>query len=203
MSKRGKGHSRPIVYLGLLCLLALLLFATSSLWMAWMGRFLVVEDAPAPADIIVQLAGDWKGERMQMAAKLLREKLAPKILVSGPKALYDTWESDLAVDWAVKQGMNREWFIPLHIEADSTVEETRILASWLREHGMKRIILVTSNFHTRRAGQIWRSQASDLDVRIVAAPCAQFDPDTWWKTRQGQKTFLAEWEKTIGRLVGL
>ena len=203
MSKRRTGPRRPIAFLGALCLLALLLYATSAFLMSWMGWYLVSPDPSEPADIAVLLAGDMYGERMATAASLAKSKLVPRVLVSGPHGVYETWESDLAIEWAVKQGSPRDWFVPVHMDADSTVEEAKILIPWLREHQMKRIIVVTSNFHTRRSGAIWRSLAKDFDVRIAAAPCREFDPDQWWKTRRGRKTFALEWQKTLAWWVGL
>ena len=203
MSKRGKGPAKSIALLGALCLLAGLLYATSGSWLTWMGGYLISADAPAPADIAVLLAGDPYGERMTAAASLVESKFVPRVVVSGPHGIYDTWESDVAIDWAVKQGRPREWFVPVRIDADSTFEEARLLLPWLREHQMKRILVVTHNFHTRRAAAIWRSLAGDMDVRIVAAPCRDFSADGWWKTRRGRKTFAYEWQKTIAVWIGL
>ena len=47
--------------------------------------------------------------------------------------------------------------------------------------------IVTSNYHTRRAGNIFRSKAHDLEFHIVAAPDRDFTPDGWWKNREGRK----------------
>lgn len=197
MSKRGTGHRRPIAFLGALCLLALLLYASSSIWLPGIGWYLVSEDTPAPADMVVVLAGDRYGERLAKAISLVESKLAPRILVDGPHGSYDTWESDLAIDWAVKQGKPKDWFVPFHMEADSTVEEVTAILPWLREHKVSRILLVTSNFHTRRSGAVWRALAKDIDARVVAAPCSEYDPDQWWKTRRGRKTFLLESLKSV------
>ncbi len=203
MTKRRTGPRRTIALLGTLCLMALLLYATSSLWMSWMGWCLVSTDPAAPAGIAVLLAGDMYGERMATAASLVESKLVPRVLVSGPQGIYKTYESDLAIDWAVKQGWPRDWFVPVHMDADSTVEEAKVLIPWLREHQLKRIIVVTSNYHTRRAGAIWRSLAKDFDVRVAAAPSREFDPDQWWKTRRGRKVFVMEWQKTFAWWLGL
>ena len=168
-----------------------------------MGGFLISADAPASADIGVVLAGDFYAERLTKAMTLVESKLVPRVIVSGPKGSYGAWESDLAIDWAVKQGKPRDWFVPLKMDADSTVEEAKVILPWLREHQMKRIVVVTSNFHTRRSGAIWRSLGPDMDIQIVAAPCRDFDPDHWWRTRRGQKTFALEWLKTFAWWVGL
>ena len=63
--------------------------------------------------------------------------------------------------------------------------------------GVKKVILVTSTYHTRRSGKLLRRAAPDLDVRVVAAPDKFFQPDSWWRNREARKIFLLEWTKTV------
>ena len=72
----------------------------------------------------------------------------------------------------------------------------------LRRRGVKKYILVTTEFHTRRAGEIFRRQAPDLEVRVVA-PNDTLRWDNWWTERESRKTFLLEWTKTVTSLVGM
>jgi len=65
------------------------------------------------------------------------------------------------------------------------------------------VIVVTNNYHTGRAGRIFRSLAPDLTILVVAAPDEYFTPDRWWHDREGQKTFLHEWEKTVANELGI
>ena len=171
--------------------------------MAGLGRRLVSSHEPAAADIGVVLAGDRYGERLTTGASLVERKFVPRVIVSGPQGVYGTWESDSAIEWAVKQGNPREWFVPLRMDADSTVEEVKALLPWLSEHRMKRILVVTSNYHTRRTAAVWRFLAKDLNVRVIAAPSNEFDPDRWWNTRKGRKVFAMEWMKTLAWWAGL
>ncbi|KKR38754.1 MAG: hypothetical protein UT71_C0008G0001, partial [Parcubacteria group bacterium GW2011_GWF2_40_10] len=48
-----------------------------------MYDFLVVQDKPEKSDVILVLAGDSNGERVDQAVKLYKEGYAPKILMSG------------------------------------------------------------------------------------------------------------------------
>jgi len=203
MTKRKGGLGRSAIYLAMLVLAGVVVFATASYWMTAMGQFLIRAEAPAPADIAVVLAGDSYGERLTTAISLVEAKQVPAVLVDGPIGPYGTWESDLAIDWAVKQGKPREWFIPNRMDADSTMEEARLGIAWLRAHNMKRIAIVTSNFHTRRSGNIFRSLAPDLEFHVIESPCRDFSPGTWWKSRRSQKYFAMEWQKTIAFWLGL
>jgi hypothetical protein len=38
---------------------------------------------------------------------------------------------------------------------------------------------------------------------MVAAPDLYFTPDGWWKNREGRKTFLLEWMKTVATWFGM
>ena len=73
----------------------------------------------------------------------------------------------------------------------------------LREMGVHKVLVVTSNFHTRRAERMYHEAVPDLDITVVGAPDTYFSPEAWWKNREGQKTFLYEWMKTIASWVNL
>ena len=165
MKRKSPWFQRLILCAGSILILGLILYGTAPFWMARLGYYLIQAEAPGKADIAVLLAGDPIGERMMAAAQLVGGNLVPRVLVSGPRGSYGTWESDLAIEWAVRQGKPREWFVPLHMTADSTAEEAVILLTWLREHNIKSINVVTSNFHTRRAGQIWRKVSGEICPR--------------------------------------
>jgi uncharacterized SAM-binding protein YcdF (DUF218 family) len=165
--------------------------------LAALGNFLVKAVPPQKADIIVVLGGDSYGHRILTADKLVKEGYAPKALISGPDGMYGQYECDLAIPFAVKAGAPESDFIHFEHHAHSTTEEAQVVVKKLREMGAKRVILVTSNFHTRRAGAIFRRAAPDLDFIVVAAPDENFQSDNWWHNREASKTFVYEWMKTI------
>lgn len=165
--------------------------------MPWIGEALVKTDAPAHADMIVVLAGDGWGYRILKAAELGKQGYAPKVLVSGPDGTYDFWECDLAIDFAERKGYPRSLFIPFRNVGRSTREEASLIIPELRKLGVHRFILVTSDYHTKRAGNIYREAKGDLEMNVVAAPTRFFTPATWWIHREGQKTIFNEWTKTI------
>ncbi len=162
-----------------------------------LGCFLVKTDPPAKADIIVVLAGDGFGNRILKAAELVKDGFAPHALISGPDGSYGNYECDLAIPFAVRAGYPESYFVHLEHHARSTEEEAQAVVAKLREMGVKRVILVTSTYHTRRAGKIFHRAAPDLDIRVVAAPDRFFKPDSWWRNREARKIFLLEWTKTI------
>ncbi len=88
-------------------------------------------------------------------------------------------------------------------EARSTRAEAAALLPEIRREGIRRLLLVTSNYHTRRAGRIFREAAPDLTIVVVGAPDRNYTPQGWWRSREGQKTFVTEWEKTIAGWLGI
>lgn len=162
-----------------------------------LGRFLVKTDLPLHADIAVVLAGDYSGNRIRKAAELVKQGYAPKVLVSGPSGFYGEHESDAAIRFITRQGYPGAWFIPFPNDSHSTREEARAVAAKLRELGLVSADIVTSNYHTRRARTDYAEEAPGLEFSMIAAPDQYFTPDGWWKTREGRKTFLLEWLKTL------
>lgn len=176
-------------------LVLLVLFHTAVL--TALGTFLVKAEPPQKADLIVVLAGDGFGRRILKAGELIQQGYASQALISGPDGNYGRYECDLAIPFAVQAGDPESYFQHFEHHARSTTEESKAVAEKLRQMGVKRVILVTSNYHTRRAGKIFRRAAPDLDVIVVSAPDQFFKPDTWWQDRESRKIFLLEWVKTI------
>lgn len=164
--------------------------------LAALGNFLVKAGPPEKADIIVVLAGDGYGHRILKAGELIKAGYAPRALISGPNGNYGYYECDMAIPFAVKAGYPESYFVHFEHTERSTLTEAHKAVQKLHEMGVKRAIVVTSNFHTRRAGMMFRRAAPDIEFFIVAAPDEYFKPDSWWHDREASKIFLYEWLKT-------
>ena len=189
---------------GLLLVLAAAAFFTRALWLPALGAALVHDDGPEKADIAVVLAGDYYGHRLEKAAELVRAGYVPAALVSGPP-YYGTHECDIAIAFVVQKGYPGQWFIPFPNSALSTADEAREILSELERRKVHRFLLVTSDYHSARAGRVFRraAQGSGIEMRIVAAPDEFFRIASWWRSREGQKTVFFEWSKTIATSIGL
>jgi uncharacterized SAM-binding protein YcdF (DUF218 family) len=185
------------------CLAAGALAATHNIWLRWLGESLTHSEPPCKADMVVVLAGDWWGNRVLKAGELLRAGWAPKVLVSGAGALYGVNEGDLAIQYAIRAGFPADGFFNLPSPGRSTEEEARFIVPELRRRNVHRFILVTSDFHTRRAACIYHKAAPDLPFCVVASVDPDFTPDGWWHTREGRKTAFFEWCKTIAYVFGI
>ncbi len=167
------------------------------------GGYLVKAEPPQKADAALVLAGDSYGNRVLKGAELAREGYVPKVLVSGPSGNYGFHESELAIPFAVKAGYPQSYFEGLESDARSTVDEAAATIAELRRRGIKDVLLVTSDYHTRRSGRIFRKAAPDIHFTVIAAPDVHFSAGAWWHDREARKTFLFEWEKTVAGWFGI
>jgi uncharacterized SAM-binding protein YcdF (DUF218 family) len=169
-----------------------------------MAAPLVEDDGAQKADCILVLGGDTFGYRTTKGGELARQGYAPYVLVDGPRLLMGP-ESVQMIAFAVSSGYPADLFrpVPLPTSIDSTSEESEYVANnVLRPQHIRKILLVTSNYHTRRAARFMRRTAPWLTVAVVPAFDPYFSVHGWWKSRSGKKTFLFEWLKTISEWWG-
>lgn len=179
---------------------------TRRLWLPVAGYALIHSDTPVKADIIVVLAGDIQGHRIEKAAQLIKAGYATQALVSGPPGMYGFNESDLAVRFIEQEGYPSAWFIPFPDPSHSTKEESHYILAELRRRGVRSFLLVTSDYHSGRARRIFlateRQTGYAPEFRTVTAPDEFFRPDSWWRDREAQKTVFIEYWKTLATAVG-
>ncbi|MGC2447234.1 MAG: ElyC/SanA/YdcF family protein [Candidatus Sulfotelmatobacter sp.] len=170
--------------------LGLILFALNA------GNILVIDD-PKPSDVIVVLAGE-TDRRPARALELLYQGLAPRVLIDVPAQakLYDTMQVELAERYVRNQPHSAAIAI-CPIEGLSTLEESHDVERCLAHERGERVLIVTSDFHTRRSLSIFRHELHDKSFSIAAAhDNAQFGTH-WWTHRQWAKTCMDEWMRLI------
>jgi len=160
------------------------------------ARFLSV-DNPQKSDAIVVLAGE-TGARPARALELLREGMAPRLFLDAEagEQVYDHQLTDLAQKYAqTLPEANAIAVCP--IVGRSTAAETADVARCLRPLGAHRIVIVTSEFHTRRALTIFSHRLPQYQWSVAAARNrAQFGA-AWWTNREWAKATFDEWVKLI------
>ncbi len=170
------------------------------------GRYLVVEDPPTPADVIAVPSGSFP-DRILEAVALYKAGLAPRILICRERenAAYKRLR---VLGVAVPRGfeLNREVALQLGVPAQalvvvdqppgSTFSEARVVLEYARRHGYGSILLVTSKYHTRRASRIYRHLAGGSERIVVrAARDDAFRADAWWRNRAWTRRVVIEYEK--------
>jgi uncharacterized SAM-binding protein YcdF (DUF218 family) len=167
------------------------------------GKALVENESPRKAQAIVVLGGDDFGTRIIKAAQLVKADYAPAVLVSTQPSPLGC-DCQTTVSYAERNGYSASIFqtVQTPLGVDSTRSEATFFGRYLKAHNIQDILLVTSNFHASRAAYLWHKQVPWLHFRVIAAPDPFFTPGSWWKTRNGQKTFFLEWCKTFAARLG-
>jgi uncharacterized SAM-binding protein YcdF (DUF218 family) len=183
--RRGWGWTAALVVLA-----GLILFALNA------GKMLIV-DAPQASDIIVVLAGETY-QRPMRALQLLDQGYGRRVLIDVPAAatVYEFPEVQLAEKYvhdlpeAASVGI-------CPIEGLSTRDEAHDVEKCLAHEAGPRILLVTSEFHTRRALSIFRHEIRGRSFAVAAVYDDSQFGTRWWAHRQWAKTCLDEWLRLI------
>jgi vancomycin permeability regulator SanA len=160
------------------------------------ARFLVV-DEPEKSDAIVVLAGDTK-VRPVRGLDLLRQGMAPRLFLDAETrdVIYDQKLGELAQKYVNSLGeANRVSICP--IDGYSTIAEADDVSRCLQSLGARRVLIVTSEYHTRRALMIFRHRLPQYQFNAAAARNpAQFG-EAWWTNREWAKVTFDEWLKML------
>ena len=184
---------RLIFYLFLLAFLFVLYLVRHPL-LRFAGGVWIVNEPPQPSDAIVMLSDDnFEGDRAAEAADLFKAGWAPRVIASGRYLRPYAGIVELETHDLESRGVPAIAIVPLGQRATDTREECIAIGQLLSSHGWKRVLLVTSNYHTRRAEYLCqRALAQGTALRVVSAPDTEYDPNTWWQTRGGVKIFFHE-----------
>lgn len=158
------------------------------------GGFWVVDEAPKPSDAIVMLSDDdFQADRATHAAELYRAGWAPRVIASGRLLRPYAGVAELEEHDLESRGVPANAVVKLPGSDRNTRQECQNIGQFVSAHGWKRILLVTSNYHTRRARYICsRVLPSGTTLIVSAARDTDYDPQTWWTKRQGLKMFFQE-----------
>lgn len=198
-SQRGGIIAKLVVLIVLVVLIALLYLVRAPL-LRLAGSFWIRPDPPANSDVIVILSDDdFTADRATRAADLYHDGWAPRVVGSGRWlrpyiSIADLMQRDLEA-----RGVPRQAVVPFAHDAPDTLEELKGICQFVDQHGWKRVMIVTSNYHTRRTRYLCNHVfPPDMHVLVESAPDHDYDPDSWWRTRIGLKTFFHE---SVGMIV--
>jgi hypothetical protein len=177
-------------------LLVLVAVVALSVGLAKAGNFLIV-DAPRPSDVILVLAGE-TDRRPERALELLGQGFARRVVMDVPTngKLFEFTEIQLAEKYVhdLPQGA---LVSVCPIDGLSTQEESKDAEKCLAREGGKSVLIVTSDFHTRRALSVFRRELPKHDYSVAAARNQQQFGARWWTHRQWAKVFVDEWLRLI------
>jgi uncharacterized SAM-binding protein YcdF (DUF218 family) len=154
-----------------------------------------VIDEPAPhADALVVLGDDnFYADRATHAAELFRQGVAPVVVASGRRLRPDAGIAELMEHDLIERGVPKDKIVRFTQDADSTREEAEAVRKLTMDRRWKSLIIVTSNYHTRRTRYIYgRVMPTGISVSVASARDGEFDPERWWEKRKSVKLFTRE-----------
>ena len=192
-AERGGIFFRLLSLLFFLFVLAVLYIARRPL-MRFAGAFWVLDEPAVPSDALIVLGDDnYAADRAFKAAELYRAGVAPVVVVSGRMLRANVSIADVMAHDLGSFGVPASAIVKLTHRAQNTQEEADEAAHLIETRKWKRVQVVTSNYHARRVRFIYeRVVPRGVAVRVSGARDSEFDPSSWWETRQGEKLFLSE-----------
>ncbi|MBC5624037.1 YdcF family protein [Clostridium sp. NSJ-49] len=194
-----KSRKSKLISIVALLLIVLIIIAAN------LGKFLVVNDDLSSVDAIVVFSGD-NGPRTVKGIELLEQGLGDYLILSGGKVYDDVTMAELMKNHAIKLGVSSENII-LDKEANSTYENALFTKEIIEENNFKSIILVTSEFHSRRSKAAMEKALEDtfiygekVKVMITSSKEEKFNTK-WWTSGNSVLILIGEYLRLIGYYV--
>jgi uncharacterized SAM-binding protein YcdF (DUF218 family) len=170
------------------------------------GRMLVVEDPQTQADIII-VSTDSMSEGVLEAALLMHAGIAPRvgIFAQTPTPVHRELErrglplfdiQAYSIELLHALGITQIELIPPVV---GTEDEGAVLRRWCVAKKIRSLVFVSVADHSRRTRRVLNRALppNGIAVTVRWARYSQFDPDTWWESRNGQRTEIVESQKLL------
>ena len=169
-----------------------LLFLLRKPIMRGVGYLLIKEDNPTQVDAAFVLSGQAL-ERSKMAHSVYQRELTPLLITTGSYVNPSFEALGMAMPDAE---LNRDALLRLGVDSaairllprgTSTWEESEEILGYSLREDFKRVMIISSRFHTRRLNAVFRQKfkANGIDVVIQGADPVDYTIDQWWETEQG------------------
>ncbi|MFH1476675.1 MAG: YdcF family protein [Verrucomicrobiota bacterium] len=178
-------------------LAAAVMAGTLHWWLPVLGRWLVMPPCEGQADAIVVLGGGGP-ERAVHGIQLYRQGVAPMLWFTGNRPVPEMTgftDGQLARDMAVRAG------IPMNdiglLNTSSTWEDGQQIAAGVKQKGLRRIVIVTNWYHSRRALAVIRRHLAGQSVQVYYSPppTSTCCPDRCWSRDEWMIMIINEWIK--------
>jgi uncharacterized SAM-binding protein YcdF (DUF218 family) len=184
----------------LFAILAAMVVILVLVWFLQPGSQLIVNN-PEKSDAIVVLAGSEADARYWRGMELLRAGYGQHLFLDAVTGVsYGHSLTQLAREFVARTaGPNASQVSVCAVEGDSTKDEAPQVKSCLQQlqpppHS---VILVSDEYHTRRALAIFRNRLPQYHWTAAAAKNDFLFGVPWWKHREWAKTYLTESEKFL------
>ena len=205
-ARRSRPSRRIVVGVGSALLLVLVIWLLRVQILVGVARLVEVRQPPLRSDVIFLLSGDARtAGRADHAARLYARGFAPLILIARPEdppaASRGHYPNDADVNIALLRDAgvpgSAIWEIRVPGGVTSTMEEGRLLGWYLRRHGVERVTVVTSEYHTRRARWAIAREVGETaaEIRMSGARDPRFHAGNWWRSESGLLAYFEEYVK--------
>ena len=113
--------------------------------------------------------------------------------------------TEAAVKVILQKGINKSDIIVVEFDngVTSTTDEAIALRSYINKTKIKKVIIVTSAFHSFRAKYIFKKVLDGIPVKIMFSPAPhwKFNETNWWKFEKGLIYCTNEYLKFIHYLL--
>jgi len=174
-----------------------------------LGYFLVFEQAPQKADVIIVLNGR-DTERSLAAVDLYNQGYSNLIIMAQGakqpgsdefwKRVGSNFNGKIFFQRAIEaMGVPEKSFRFIGNGVASTSDEASATREFLKKNGYKSILLVTSKWHSKRAYLTFKSALKSDEIKIAIQPSRYdvFNPDTWWQNRDDAELVFDEYVRLI------
>lgn len=167
-----------------------------------LGNFLILNDDLHKADVIAVFSGD-NGPRTEKGVELLKEGLGDYLILSGGLVYDDVTMAELMKNHALKLGVPEEKIL-LDDKASTTHENAEFTKEIIEENNFKSVIVVTSEYHSRRAKLAMEKALEDIlvdgkPVEVMVANSAEEKfTSKWWTSGNSVLIVISEYLKLMG-----
>ena len=151
---------------------------------------------PEDAQAIIVLTGG--KNRLDVAFDLFDKGHAAYLLISGVK---EGVTMDQLLPKTVAQFSRQAERVVLDHRARSTRENAVYSYAWLKNHGLRNVILVTANYHMKRSLLEFKIEAPDLAITPYPVLHKDIALDGWWEDYKKGYLFVYEYHKYLGSMV--
>ena len=161
------------------------------------GPALVI-NAPQRSDIIIVLAGDTDDLRYWKGIELLRAGYAPSMLLDARSnaIAYGRTPVQMATEFVGRTADGLAVKVCPTV-GDSTRLELQSAITCFQPGSPRTLMIVTSDFHTRRALSIARKVYPRYTWTAAAADNGLLSVPRWWTDRNIVKNVFVEWQKLL------
>jgi uncharacterized SAM-binding protein YcdF (DUF218 family) len=166
------------------------------------ANLFIFENATKGADAILVLGGR-NETRVDKAIELLKDGYSSQIYLTSPIDIADKYsfiQTQREIGEMILEYHNIQiQKVPYREKpATSTKDEVLDFCEYQKTQGWERVIVVTDQFHTRRAYfAFWKYCDGRADIEIAGAESRIYTPQNWWKSEQGLLDFIPEFFKFL------